>query len=102
MNRPYVPIGDEPLAVVMCRPSAELPVRGFVSGGTWAAMEAERKRNWQVALDALVEDAPGAGLDAEKVREKVLGLMEHYKSDRVRYDVIRHMHDAMLRDAHGE
>lgn len=57
-------------------------------------------RNWQVALDALVEDAPSCGLDGEKVRAKVAALMEHYKSDRTRYDVIRHMHDSMLAEAH--
>lgn len=76
--------------------------RGFVSGRTWAAMEAEKHKNWQVALDALVEDAPSCGLDAEKVRERVTALMEHYRDDKTRYSVIRHMHDSMLGEAHRE
>lgn len=59
-------------------------------------------RNWQVALDALVEDAPSCGLDGAKVREKVAELLPHYKSDRTKYEVIRHLHDSMLNEANRE
>lgn len=61
-----------------------------------------RHQNWQTALDALVEDAPACGLDGQKVREKVAAIAAHYSSDRTRYDVIRHMHDSMLAEAHRD
>lgn len=64
------------------------------------AENAARHTNWQVALDALIEDAPACGLDPFKVRKRVERVVSHYKSNRTRYDVIRHMHDSMLAEAH--
>jgi len=61
---------------------------------------AARHTNWREALDALVEDAPACGRDPVKVRQAVEEAALMFNSDKVRYGVIRKMHDVMLEEAH--